>query len=470
MAKKNNTRKLIIGLSILVVILIVVSIIGKKQGWIGKGNAIEVELGEVAKKEIIEKVSASGKVRPEIELKISPDVSGEIIELNVQEGDSVKKGDLLIRIREDIYLNQLDQAKANANNARANLAQMKANLARAEARYQLSKYNFERNKKLHKDRAISDADYEQAETDFNVAAQELEAQKQNVNAANYSLQNARAAVRVAEDNLSFTKIFAPEGGVISKLAVEQGERVVGTSQMQGTEMLRIANLVNMEVRVDVNENDIIRVSLGDTAEIEVDSYAASGEKFRGVVTSIANSPNEESLTTESITEFEVKIKILNESYKHLITNGLKYPFKPGMTASVDIITNRKTDVLSVPLASVTTRSGDARERQSSEGEERGRGFQDEDNQGNVEQTSGEKEEIREVVFVYDKDSETVKLTEVKTGISDFDNIEITKGLEEGQRVVKGPYLAVSKRLKDGDEVVMLEKKKGRGRGERPSED
>ncbi len=465
MAKNNRSKRLIIILSVVVIILIVLSIVGKKKGWIGKGNAIEVELVEVEKREIIEKVNASGKVQPEVDLKISPDVSGEIIKLNVKEGDSVQKGELLIRIREDIYLNQLDQAKANSNNARANLAQMKANLARAQARFEQSEFNFKRNQKLHTDKVISDMDYEQSETDFKVAKQELEAQKQNVNAAEFSLQNAKAAVRVAQDNLGFTQIFAPEGGIISKLSIEQGERVVGTSQMQGTEMLRIANLNNMEVQVDVNENDIIRVSIGDTAEIEVDSYSSENEKFIGIVTAIANSPNEASLTSESITEFEVKIRILNESYKHLISERSKYPFKPGMTASVDIITNRKKDVTSVPLAAVTTRTSD-----EIQNKDKGAKSSEDDTDAEIKDNSnsGNDEEIKEIVFLYDKETETVKLVEVKTGISDFDNIQIIKGLEVGQEIVKGPYLAVSKRLKDGDAVKMMEKgKPGNRRGPRP---
>ncbi|MEQ8358130.1 MAG: efflux RND transporter periplasmic adaptor subunit [Cytophagales bacterium] len=456
MAKNNRSKRLIIILSVVVVFLIIISIVGKKQGWIGKGNAIEVELADVEKREIIEKVNASGKVQPEVELKISPDVSGEIIELNVQEGDSVKKGDLLIRIRQDIYLNQLDQAKANANNARANLSQMKANLARAKARFQQSEFNFKRNKKLHEDNVISDLDYEQSETDYKVAEQELEGQKQNVRAAEFSLQNALAAVREAEDNLSFTKIFAPESGIISKLSIEQGERVVGTSQMQGTEMLRIANLNNMEVQVDVNENDIIRVSIGDTAEIEVDSYSSENEKFLGIVTAIANSPNEASLTSESITEFEVKIRIVNESYSHLIRDDLKYPFKPGMTASVDIITDRQKDIISVPLAAVTTRT-------SEEIQNKDKADDDEEDSKDEKDDQIDDEEIREIVFLFEEESQKVKLLEVKTGISDFDYIQIKEGLSPGQKIVKGPYLAVIKRLKDGDEVKMMDKESKRSK-------
>lgn len=464
MANKTRTRRLIIILTVVVVALIIFSIVGKKKGWIGKGNAIEVELSTVEKREIVEKVNASGKVKPEVELKISPDVSGEIIELNIQEGDSVKKGDLLIRIRQDIYLNQLDQAKANSNNSRANLAQMKANLARAEARYQLANFTFNRNKKLHADKAISDSDYEQSEADYKVASQELEAQKQNVKAAEFSIQNASAAVRVAEDNLSFTKIFAPEGGVISKLSVEKGERVVGTSQMQGTEMLRIADLSKMEVRVDVNENDIIRVAIGDTAEIEVDSYSSKDEKFMGIVTAIANSPNDESMTSETITEFEVKIKILNESYEHLINDQSKYPFKPGMTASVDIITDRKANVISVPLAAVTTRTKDEIAGNNEDGKRNGRRSRRGPRGNDVQkEDSNEDEEVKEIIFVYESEGSKVKIQEVETGISDFDNIQITKGLEPGQEIVKGPYLAVSKRLSNGDEVKKMEKGGRKGR-------
>jgi HlyD family secretion protein len=274
------------------------------------------------------------------------------------------------------------------------------------------------------------------------------------------LQNALAAVRVAEDNLGFTKIFAPESGVISKLSIEKGERVVGTSQMQGTEMLRIANLYNMEVRVDVNENDIIRVSMGDTVEIEVDSYGAKGEKFLGRVTAIANSPNEASLATETITEFEVKIKLLNSSYQHLISKENKYPFKPGMTASVDIITDIKKDVVSVPLSAVTTRTA----KDLVEEEKKGRRFGPRSKDSDEKETEmADDDEIKEIVFVYDELKETVKSVEVETGISDFENIRILKGLELGQKIVKGPYLAVSKRLKNDDLVTEKEKDSKRRR-------
>lgn len=463
MARKINSTRLIIILVSLALVLIVFSLIAKKQGWVGRGSVIEIETGTVDRGVIIEKVSASGKVQPEVELKISPDVSGEIIELNIQEGDSVKKGDLLIRIRPDIFLNQLDQAKANANNARANLSQMKANLSRARARLELSQFNYDRSKKLFEQKAISESEFEQADTDLKVSKEELEAQIQNVKAAEYGLQNSLAAVRVAEDNVGFTKIFAPEGGIISKLSVEQGERVVGTSQMQGTEMLRIANLNNMEVRVDVNENDIIRVNLQDTVEIEVDAYANDDEKFLGIVTSIANSPNDESFSTETITEFEVKISILNESYKHLISKQRKYPFKPGMTASVEILTETKKNALKVPLSAVTVKTDSELEKENKRGR-RGRGDE-------TESSSKEKdEELFEVVFIHDIENEQATARKVKTGISDFDNIEVLEGLKEGEVIIIGPYLAISKRLKNESAVEVKKEESKSGWGPRNKDD
>ncbi|MEP0367553.1 MAG: efflux RND transporter periplasmic adaptor subunit [Cyclobacteriaceae bacterium] len=445
MTKKKSNNRIIYILLGVVGVLIVIALIGKSQGWIGKKKAVEVEIGKVKRTTIVEKVSASGAVQPVVEVKISPEVPGEIIDLTIEEGDSVSKGDFLLKIRPDNFESAVQRAEAILNQQKANLADSRAREARAKAGYTRSKLEFARQKKLYEQKVISDADFELAQANATIAEQDFKSAQQNVEAASYSVQSSFASVKEARENLRLTRITAPMNGIVSKLDVELGETVVGTSQMQGTEMLRIADLSNMEVRVDVNENDIIRVSLGDTAIIDVDSYSYMDKQFRGIVTQIANSANTK-VSADAVTEFEVRIKILNSSYQDLIKEkGMKYPFRPGMTASVDIITERKKDVLSVPLAAVTTRK--VKDEQ--------------DDENNYKREEDEKEEsisdqeIEEVVFVI-KEMKAIK-TKVKTGISDFDNIEILSGLSEGDEIVTGPFLAVSKRLKDEDGVEEKER-------------
>jgi HlyD family secretion protein len=307
---------------------------------------------------------------------------------------------------------------------------------------------------------ISEADYQLAEANFKVSKNDLTSAEQNVIAAGFIVKSAEASVRDARENLRKTSIFAPVNGIVSKLDVELGERVVGAALMTGTEMMRIANLNIMEVRVDVNENDIIRVSDGDTAVIDVDSYAYMDKKFKGIVTSIANTANDKP-TPDAVTEFEVKIRILSESYKDLLEEGKKYPFRPGMTASVDIITEIKDDVIAVPLSSVTTRSPVKEEDESDEGDSDNE--EDENTESDSDRSSsrsssnspgGEVEKDVEVVFI--NDNGTAKKVEVKTGISDYDNIEILEGVEIGQEVVIGPFVVVSKRLEGGEMIKPTE--------------
>ncbi|QDH79982.1 efflux RND transporter periplasmic adaptor subunit [Echinicola soli] len=422
MAKKKS-NKLIYILGGVAGVLILLILIGRSLGWVGGAAETEVEITKAAKKTIVEKVSASGVIEPETEVKLSPDVAGEIIELNINEGDSVKQNDLLVKIRPDNFISALDRTRANMNQQKANLAQSQAALKRSEAQFERAKLQYERNKSLYESNVISDSEYEQATADYVSAENDLKAAQQSVEAAEYVVKSSQASVEEANENLRLTNVFAPNDGVVSKLLVEKGERVVGTQQMAGTEMLRIADLSVMEVVVDVNENDIVRISLGDTTIIEVDAYSHTGEKFTGVVTSIANSANEKA-TQDAVTEFEVEIRILNESYEKLITKENRYPFRPGMTASVEIITEKKADVLSVPLAAVTTRDNIR-----------------------VDSTNAESD-LQEIIFMSDGNKAT--LTRVKTGISDFENIEIKEGIKEGEELVAGPYFVVSKQLKDGD--------------------
>ncbi|MCH7400969.1 efflux RND transporter periplasmic adaptor subunit [Belliella kenyensis] len=429
MAKKQSNKVLYI-LLITVGVLVVFAFIGRSAGWIGGEKEIPVETTLAKKVTITEKVSASGVIEPEIEVKLSPDVAGEIIELNVVEGDSVKVGDLLVKIRPDNFISALDRAKANLNQQKANLAQAEANLKRAEAQYTRAELDYNRNEKLHKDKVISDSDWELAQSNFLTAKNDLDAAKQTVLGAEYIIKSSQATVNEANENLRLTNVYSPVNGTVSKLLVEKGERVVGTQQMAGTEMLRLADLSKMEVRVNVNENDIIRISLGDTTLIDVDSYASVSKKFKGVVTSIANSANTKA-SIDAVTEFEVKIRILNDSYAELVTEKNRFPFRPGMTASVDIITQKKENILAVPLAAVTTREDE------------------------VNTTADGSKKSKELVFVV-KDGKASK-REIKSGISDFDHIEVTEGVEEGDEIISGPYFTVSKQIKEGDLLKVTKK-------------
>jgi HlyD family secretion protein len=428
--------------------------IAKQQGLIGKEPSTEVEFTKVKKVDIIERVSASGKIQPEVEVKLSPDVSGEIVGLYVNEGDSVRAGQLLLKIKPDNYESLLARAEAQVNSAKASVEQSKSGQSQSESRLLKAKIDYDRNKKLHDDKVISDADFDQFNSQYLVAKQDVESTKANVLAAEYNVKSSEAALKEARTNLTKTTIYAPQSGTISKLNVELGERVVGTSQMAGTELLRIANLNKMEVRVNVNENDITRVSMNDTVIIDVDSYSSTGRKFKGLVYEIASSANGSSgtsaaaaISSDAVTEFEVKIRILRSSYSDLIVGKRSYPLKPGMTASVEIITNRKLGILSVPLAAVTTRDPSMKdEGEKKEGEE--------DTKQEPEKVI-KRDKIKEVVFVKDKNNKA-KLVEVKTGISDFENIEILSGLKDGEEIISGPYITVSKKLKEGE---LVEKKK-----------
>ena len=433
---KKPSNKLLYILAGAVVVLIVGIIAAKSMGWLDNRHQIEVNFATSEMGSIVEIVSASGSVQPEVEVKISPDVPGEIIELQVEEGDSVSVSDLLIKIRPDNFQSALERSQANLNQQKANLASAQARLSQAESELTRAEKDYKRNQDLYDEKVISDAEIEIAVANYQKALQEFESAKQNVQASRYTVASSQASVDEAQENLSLTSVFAPMKGIVSKLSVEKGERVVGTSQMAGTEMLRIADLNRMEVRVDVNENDIIRVSVGDTAVIDVDAYSHTGREFEGVVTQIANTANDKA-SPDAVTEFEVRIRILNSSYQDLIAETGRSPFRPGMTASVDIRTNKKDQIVTVPLAAVTTRE-----------REEGDSIQNE-----------AKRDVIEVVFV--NDNGIAKLTEVKTGISDFDNIEIVDGVDEGTEIVSGPFLTVSKRLTDGDKIKKSEEPKER---------
>lgn len=448
--QKSSNNKLIYILVGVLALLVVFVVIARKQGLIGGNRATKVEMSEAKKETVVEKVSASGDVQPEIEVKVSPEVSGEVIELSVEEGDSVRAGDLLVKIRPDLLENALERSQAALNQQRANLADSKARASKARANFTRAKLDWDRQQKLKTENVISEADYETAQANFKAAQEDLNSADQNVIAAQYLVKTSLADVANAKENLALTTIRAPMTGIVSKLSVEKGERVLGTAQMQGTELFRIADLGKMEVRVDVNENDIIRVAIGDTAIIDVDSYSYMDKTFKGIVTQIANTANDKA-SSDAVTEFEVRIRVLNDSYRELIEQeDMKYPFRPGMTASVEIITQRKEGILTVPLSAVTTRG---------QKEIEGRG---EDDDEDFEEVDDEDEDLKEIVFV-NVDGKA-EIREVKTGINDFDNIEIKEGVKEGEKVITGPFLLVSKRLKNGEKVSEMEKgRKGRGR-------
>ena len=434
--KKKGSNRLVWILLIAIGAILIVAIVGKQAGVIGKAPTLKVEMAEAKRTTIVEKVTASGVVQPVTEIIISPDVAGEIVELNVKEGDDVVQDMILVKIRPDQLQSALDRARANLNQQRANLASAKANKLRNEAQLTQTKLAFERAEKLYKEKVMSESDFETAKANYEVAKYNLDASVESVKAAEYIVQSSQATVDEAAENVRLTTVRAPSSGTISKLDVEQGERVVGTSQMAGTEMMRLADLNKMQVEVDVNENDIIRVGLGDTAIIDVDSYTSMEKTFKGIVTSIANTANAKT-SADAVTEFKVEIRILNESFSDLLSEIQgPSPFRPGMTASVEIITTTKENILSVPLAAVTTRNPKLNTPTAELSDEEKARVKDED--------------IKEVVFV--NDGGKAKMVEVKTGISDFDNIEILSGIEEGQEVISGPFFVVSKRIKDGDVV------------------
>lgn len=446
--KKKSNKVIWILLGVFVVLIAVAVVIQKN-----KKKEIEVEFTTPKKLTIVEKISASGMVQPVTEIKLSPDVAGEIIELAVEEGDSVTQGQLLAKIRPDNYISAVQRAEASLNTQKANLMSAKASLARAKATYERAKLERNRSERLFKESVISSSEWELAQQTFKVADNDLKSAEASVEASRFVVKSSQAALDDAKENLRKTTMYAPISGTVSKLSVEKGERVVGTSQFAGTEMMRLADLNAMEVRVDVNENDIIRINVGDTAIIDVDAYTYMDKKFKGVVTQIANTANDKA-SADAVTEFEVRIRITRDSFTQLEKEGYKHPFKPGMTASVDVIAETKENVLSVPLAAVTVRKKsdlDANNEEDSKKEPAKKSANGKD------QNSKDNEETVEVIFL--NEGGVAKVFKVKTGLSDFENIEITNNLPDTAKVITGPFLVVSKRLKDGDKVIKKTEKK-----------
>lgn len=442
MAQKKNTLKyVLIGLGV----LLVVAVAGNKLGFFGKGDVTEVAVEKAENRTITETVSASGKVQPEIEVKLSSEVSGEVVELLVKEGDVVKKGQLLCKVRPDILKSGYDRAVASLNSQKASLASVKQQLKQAEANFKNTEARFKRNQELFQKKVISAAEFDAANAEYESARASLEASKQNVVGSGFGVQQSSAVVKEAGDNLAKTTIYAPVDGVVSKLSVELGERVVGTAQMAGTEIMRISNLNSMEVSIDVNESDINRVSINDPADIEVDAF--QGQKFKGVVTEIASSANVVGGSADQVTNFTVKVRILPESYANLASgNQNASPFRPGLSATVDIKTN-EVKGLTVPIQSVTTREEEKKKPESETA----------NTTDSEVKKSASDAPIKEYVFVY-KDGK-VKQVEVKTGIQDDTYIQVLSGLKGGEEVVSRPFTAISKTLKDKMLVKKVDKEK-----------
>ncbi len=466
MAKKKNNNWIIIALVLLVAVGVGAALYSNK----GKKTGTPVEFGSVEKRTIIEKVAATGKIFPEVEIKITSDVSGEVVALNVEEGDSVKQGQLLARIDADAYQSAVEQGAAAVNNAKAQVANSRSNAESAKAQISQSKAQreqilaqlenlkgiHERNKTLFDQGVISKAEFDASKSSLDAANANLrssdaslvtaqanfESSRQSIKGAEFTVKSQEARLKELKTNLKRTSLFAPTDGVVSMLNVEQGERVVGTIQMSGTELMRIANMNVMEVQVEVNESDVLKVKLKDEVEIEVDAY--QDRTFKGIVTQVANSASNASgpsvvLTSDVVTNFIVTIRMNPDSYKDLLV-GKGFPFRPGMSASVDIFTTIKEDIVTVPIQAVTVRENK----------------DDED----------KKEEFEEMVFLF-SGGDTVSVAKVTTGIQDDDYIQIKSGLTIGDSIVIGPYAAVSRKLEEGSEVYKKEeddkKKKGRGK-------
>ncbi len=447
-------------LLIAVGLLIIIAIVAKKAGWIGGESLENVTVEKAELREIVETVIANGKVQPETEVKISSEISGEIIALYVKEGDSVKKGQLLVRINPQLIQAALERTEAAVNNAKASKATAQARLKQAEASFQNINLSFARNRKLYEQKVISDAEFDAAKAQYETSVQEIESARQSVAAAEFTINSASAGVKETRENLLRTTIYSPMEGIVTKLNVELGERVVGTAQMAGTEMMRIANLNSMMAKVDVSEADIVRISIGDTADIEVDAYP--GRIFKGVVSEVSNSANSAmgaASASDQVTNFAVKIHLVNSSYADLIRNR-KVPFRPGMSASVEIHTDMISGIVAVPIQAVTIRSFNSKgelsllEKSASEGDES-------EEEGNAETNRNEpsnrnKLTNQEVVFVVENGMS--KAVKVKIGIQDDAWIAITEGIKVGQEVISGPYSSISKKLDNKTKVKKVSRK------------
>ncbi len=462
----NQKRKIKWWLWLIIVavpLLIIAAIIKAKS----KPKGEEVNLEKVERRDIVETVSASGKIFPETEIRISSDVSGEIVELYVKEGDSVRTGQILAKVNADAYTSAVERSSAGVNVARTqakvsgnSIENAKHQLAQAKLQYENAKKINDRNKSLFKDGIISQADLDNSETTmrnleaaYSAAETSVSIAIKNSESAGFQVKDAEAVLKEQRTNLGRTIIKAPAGGVVSKLNVEKGERVVGTIQMSGTEMMRIADLHAMEVQVEVSENDIVRVKTGDEADIQVDAY--QNKKFKGTVTEVSNSASNlntltgNNLSTDQVTKFVVKVRIDKSSYMDLMEGKLA-PFRPGMSATVEIKTSRVERVLSIPIQSVIAYDPNEEARKKKEKLDAENKAQQQTQTNEKEKSKTVENQFKEAVFVLRGD--TVQRVDVISGIQDQNYIEIKSGLNEGEEVVTGPYVALSRKLKNGTHV------------------
>lgn len=449
-------KKKWIWISVSLVVLIGALLGLKAAGIIGKEESTKVSVEKSTLRAITEVVTASGKVYPEIEVKISPDVSGEIVELTVQEGDSVLKGQLLARVYADILATQRDQAAAGVNQQQAQVQNASASLGSFKARMDQAEKQYQRQKQLFQEKVISRLEFEQAESAYLTTKADFTAAQQSIRSGQAGVQSAQASLQRANKDLGRTSVLAPMNGVVSLLNVKKGERVVGNSMMAGTEMMRVADMRVIEVRVDVGENDIPKVKIGDSAIVEVDAYTK--RKFKGLVTQIASTNRGIGGSTQvsgtDVTNYEVRIRLDPTSYQDLIDPSMpkNFPFRPGMSASADIQTKTNLNVLSVPINAVTTR--DKNDTGTVAVKEKKQEVRTEAN--GDQQDAAPVDELIEVVFVLQEDG-TVKRVAVRTDIQDMSHIQILSGLKEGDQVVTGPYTVVSKLLRNGMKVKVVPK-------------
>ena len=452
--KKRKLWLIVIGLIVLIVVLLGL----KKAGVLGKDEGMKVATEKVQLRTITEAVSASGKIYPEIEVKVSPDISGEIVELQVKEGDSVRRNQVLAKIYADIYSTQRNQAAAEVSRQQAMVDNSRAQLESLKAALDLSKSTYARQKQLRTDNVISQAEFEQAETNLHTAQANYDAAIQGIRSGQAGIASSRASLDKADKDLSRTAVLSPMSGVVSLLNVKAGERVVGNSMMAGTEMMRIADMSVMEVQVDVGENDIPKVKLGDSALVSVDAY--NNRKFKGLVTQIASSNTTASAGASSndVTNYKVHIRLLPESYKDLLdpVHPKSFPFRPGMNAYADIQTRTRLNVLSANINAVTKREKGTDKAVATK-DDKDKNDDKPDNASNDNNTQSATD-LDEVVYVLQPNG-NVKKVIVKTGIQDINNIEVTQGLKAGDEVVIAPYNIISKTLKDGDKVKVVPKDK-----------
>lgn len=435
-------KHILIGVGVLIILLVG----AKFAGLIGGEKTEKVTIEKAGDKKVVETVTASGKIQPETEVKLSSEVSGEVTELLVKEGDVVKKGQLLCKVRPDILQSGYERAVASYNSQKATVAASEQQLIQNQANFANSEATYKRNVELYNKKVISASEFDAAKAAYLTAKANLASAKENVTGAKFGLEQSGANVKEAGANLARTTIYSPVDGVVSKLSIELGDRILGTSQMAGTEIMRISNLTSMEVNVDVNENDINRVNVGDSATIEVDAFA--DKKFKGIVTEIASSSTSVGTATNSVdqvTNFSVKVRILADSYSSVKggAKDLPSPFRPGLSATVDIESESETS-LAVPIQAVFTGDGEkSTDPMANAGNDQ--------NQDKQKAKLNDKK-IKQYVYLFDDKAKTVKKSEVTTGIQDDQYIIIKSGLKAGQKIVSGPYQAIQTKLKDGMKV------------------